>query len=276
MKNKTVLALIIRLSLLCLAACVLVLITWMKSGSLPNALAAPAGQIPIYTPTPGSDGRIIYVVKQGDTLIGISIISGLTVDQIRELNDMTDDNIFEGQKILLGLAGPAEVTITPGPTPTPTPLLPTPSPKPGSGNLCILLFNDANGDSIRQEEEPSIPDGALSVNNRSGSVNLTQKTLAGTEPFCFQEIPEGEYTVSVAVPSGYNPTTETSYLLTLTAGNETFLDFGAQTRVQPEVEVAAGDVSGQKKSPLLAIFGLVFLLLGVGLAIFARKFLKTN
>ncbi|NTV84166.1 MAG: hypothetical protein HGA23_07695, partial [Bacteroidales bacterium] len=36
------------------------------------------------------------------------------------------------------------------------------------------------------------------------------------------------------------------------------------------------DVSGQKKSPLLAIFGLLFVLLGVGLALFARKFIKTK
>ncbi len=276
MKQKTVLVSLPRVCLFCLAALMLILVTWMKAVSPSNALAAPAGQIPIYTPTPGPDGRIIYVVKQGDTLIGISIISGLTVDQIRELNNMTDDNIFEGQKILLGLAGPSEVTITPGPTPTPTPLLPTPSPKPGSGNLCILLFNDANGDSIRQEEEPSIPDGAISVNNRSGSVNLTQNTLAGTEPFCFGEVPEGEYTVSVAVPSGYNPTTETSYILALMAGTETFLDFGAQLRNQQEADVVAVDVSGQKKSPLLAILGLLFLLLGLGLAIFARKFIKTK
>jgi hypothetical protein len=276
MKNKIVKDSLVRFGVFCLVVSTLVLLAWLYVGTAREVLAAPAGQIPIYTPTPGPDGRIIYVVKQGDTLIGISIISGLTVDQIRELNDLTDDNIFEGQKILLGLAGPAEVTTTPGPTPTSTPVLPTPSPKPGSGNLCILLFDDANGDSIRQEEEPSIPDGAISVSNRSGSVNLTQKTLAGLEPFCFTEVAEGEYTISVAVPSGYNPTTETSYILTLTAGNETFLDFGAQARDPQEADVTAVDVSGQKKSPLLAIFGFLFVLLGVGLAVFARKFIKTN
>ncbi len=168
MKNMIVKDSLVRFGLFCLVVSTLGLLAWLYVGMAQKVLAAPAGQIPIYTPTPGSDGRIIYVVKQGDTLIGISIISGLTVDQIRELNDLTDDNIFEGQKILLGLAGPAEVTTTPGPTPTLTPALPTPSPKPGSGNLCILLFDDVNGDSIRQEEEASIPDGAISVSNRSG------------------------------------------------------------------------------------------------------------
>jgi len=68
------------------------------------------------------------------------------VDKLRALNNLTSDTIFEGQKLLLGLAGPAEVTPTAGPTPTPTPVLPTPSPRPGQGTLCILLFNDINGD----------------------------------------------------------------------------------------------------------------------------------
>ena len=75
------------------------------------------------------------------------------------LNNLTSDNIVVGQELLLGLGGPSETTPTPGPSPTPTPLLPTPSPRPGSGDLCILLYNDINGDAIRQESEPSISRG---------------------------------------------------------------------------------------------------------------------
>ncbi|MCK4899208.1 MAG: LysM peptidoglycan-binding domain-containing protein, partial [Anaerolineales bacterium] len=123
--------------------------------------AAPALQLtPFPTPTPGPDGRILYIVKVGDTLLRISLISGVSLDELRGLNNLTGDNIFEGQELLLGLGGPSQVTPTPGPSPTPPQALPTPSPQPGSGNLCILLFNDINGDSIRQEDEPSIPDGA--------------------------------------------------------------------------------------------------------------------
>ena len=114
------------------------------------AQAAPAGQVPIYTPTPLPDGRIIYIVRANDTLLSISLISGVSVEELRELNNLSGDTIFEGQELLLGLAGPPEVTPTQGPTPTDTPLLPTPSPKPGLGTLCILLFNDQNGDSIQQ------------------------------------------------------------------------------------------------------------------------------
>jgi len=238
--------------------------------------AAPQKQIVVYTPTPRADGRIIYIVKEGDTLISISIIMGISVEKIKELNNLKDDEIFANQELLLGLAGPApETGATPGPTPTVTPLLPTPSPKPGSGNLCILLFNDVNGDSTRQETETSIPGGAISVRNTSGSVNLTQETTVGEEPFCFNEIAEGEYNIGVAVPSGYNPTTDSSYILALNAGDNTYIDFGAQVRDEITIEELPEEgVSGTKRSPLLGIIGLFFLLGGVGLAIMARKILK--
>jgi hypothetical protein len=114
-------------------------------GALEVAQAAPDVQVPIFTPTPQPDGRIIYIVKTNDTLLGISLVTGVPVDKLRALNNLTSDTIFEGQQLLLGLAGPVEVTPTAGPPPTPTPILPTPSPRPGQGTLCILLFNDLNG-----------------------------------------------------------------------------------------------------------------------------------
>jgi len=50
-----------------------------------TAQAAPPLQVPIYTPTPGPDGRIIYIVQANDTLLRISLISGVPVDQLRAL-----------------------------------------------------------------------------------------------------------------------------------------------------------------------------------------------
>lgn len=257
------------LTALCLATITYLLFSLSISG-----LAAPALQLtPFPTPTPGPDGRIIYIVQPNDTLIRISLISGVSQEELRGLNNLIGDMIVEGQELLLGLGGPSQETPTPGPSPTPTVLLPTPSPSPGTGNLCILLFNDRNGDSIRQEEEPSIPNGAISVSNRSGTVSLTAETEDGLDPQCFEQLDEGDYTVTVAVPEGYNPTTVTNYALTLKAGDETYLDFGAQINsVTMEEEVIVPTGSG--KSPLLGIVGAVLLLAGVGLGIFASLMLK--
>ncbi len=252
---------------------------WIISNALgfypmQSALAAPEQQIPIYTPTPGPDGRIIWVVKANDTLLSISIISGIPVEEIMATNNLANDTIFEGQQIILGFGGPEEVTPTPGPTPTPTPLLPTPTPRPGFGNICIILFNDLNGDSIRQENEPSIPDGAISVGNQIGSVSETVPTGIGLEPQCFEEQPEGDFTISVAVPEGYNPTTETSYELTLNGGDETYVNFGAQANAQTLAEAQVLPAPEGGRSPILGIVGGLFLLAGVLVAFFAARLMR--
>ncbi|MEW5871204.1 MAG: LysM peptidoglycan-binding domain-containing protein [Chloroflexota bacterium] len=245
-------------------------------GAIPDAQAAPAAQAPIYTPTPGPDGRIIYIVRANDTLLSISLLTGVPVSELKGLNNMIDDVIYEGQKLLLGYAGPPEVTITVGPPPTATPILPTPTPKPGKGNLCILLYEDINGDSIRQEEEPSIPDGAISFGNRAGTISKSAKTGSGLEHQCFDDLPEGEYTISIAVPEGYNATTKTSEELILGPGDITYLNFGAQANSQTLAEAPTLPVQEGQRSPLLGIVGALFLLLGVGVALFAGRILRSR
>lgn len=250
---------------------ILVALVWL--GLQRPVLASPLLQLtPFPTPTPGPDGRILYKVQPGDTLLRISLIAGVPLDELRGLNNLVGDNIVVGQELLLGLGGPSQVTPTPGPSSTPTEEIPTPTPFPGGSILCVLLYNDRNGDSLRQEEEPSIPGGAISVSSRSGSFSETAETGSGLEPHCFEDLSEGFYSISVAVPDGYNPTTATSYELELKAGDETYLGFGAQVNSETEAELpAAGESS---RSSLLGILGILLLLAGVGLAVFGARILR--
>lgn len=238
------------------------------------ARAAPTYQLtPFPTPTPGPDGRIIYIVQPNDTLLRISLIAGISVDELRGLNNLTGENIVVGQELLLGLGGPSQVTPTPGPSPTPTIVVPTPTTQPGNGILCVLLYLDQNGDSIRQEEEPSIAGSAISITGQSGQVSLTETTKSGLEAQCFEDLPQDSYTVSVAVPDGYNPTTESSYILDLNAGDVSYLDFGAQPNSETQVEMPETPAEGGR-SPLFGILGALFLLVGAGLALFAGRYLR--
>ncbi|MGB9673286.1 MAG: LysM peptidoglycan-binding domain-containing protein [Anaerolineales bacterium] len=236
-------------------------------------MAAPIFQLtPFPTPTPGADGRIIYIVQPGDTLIRISLISGVPIDELRGLNNITGDNITVGQKLLLGLGGPSIVTPTEGPSPTPTPITPTPTPKAGLGVICILLYNDINGDGRRQKTEAAIAGGAVSLADRLGKVSQTSQTKAGTDPLCFNDLPEGNYTVSVAIPEGYNPTTVNSINIDLAAGDKVYLNFGAQENSQKLAE--APTPTGSGKSPLLGIIGAIVILTGIGLALFGTRMLR--
>ena len=237
--------------------------------------AAPLAQLtPFPTPTPGPDGRILYIVQPNDTILRISLIAGVTIDELRGLNNLTDDVIVPGQELLLGLGGPSARTPTPGPSPTPTQAIPTASPEPGLAILCVLVYDDANGDAIRQEEELSIADSAISVNNRLGAISLTAATVSGLDPHCFSDLPEGEYNITVAIPEGYNSTTISSYVLMIRAGDETYLDFGAQANSETQAEAPISTEEG--RSPILGIIGAVFLVAGAVLAIFAGRFFKSK
>ena len=249
---------------------------------MPVLAAPPAQYTPFPTPTPGPDGKIIYIAQENDSAWRISAIFNIPLEQLKVLNRWGDNPVIHpGDAILLGYAGPAENPVTPGPTTTSAPQLPTASPLPGWGNLCVILYNDLNGDSLRQEEEPAIPQGAISVTNRPGTVSKTAETVPGLDPICFNELPEGEYTISVAVPKGYNATTIMNLTLKLSAGDITYLPFGAQANSHTLATEATGGMGGgvggnppRTRSPLLAIVGIVLVLMGVGAGLVAAGFIR--
>jgi hypothetical protein len=228
------------------------------------AAAAPPQQAYYLTPTPGADGRIMYTIKEGDTCISISLLNNVSVEQLRTLNNIvgTDCPVILGQKLLLGTV--QSVTPTPGASPTPAPILPTPTPFNGSASVCIMLFDDVNGNGIAETGESMLAGGAVSLTDRIGKISKTGSTTAGPDLLCYADIPEGDYNISVAVPEGYNATTNTNYPLKVAAGDQTVLDFGAQISVKalPPLPSEGG------RSPLLGILGAVLVLGGIGLAIF--------
>jgi hypothetical protein len=239
-------------------------------------LPVVASPLPQYTyiptPTPGVDGRIIFIVTD-ESPWTIAARFNIPMEELRALNMWGDNPITRpGDEILLGYAGPAEASPTPGPTTAPEPALPSPTHEPGWGIICVLLYKDLNGDSFRQEEEPSIPGGAISISNRSGTVSITENTTGGLDYQCFEELAEGSYTVSVAVPDGYNSTTLTNRTVELAAGDITYLGFAAHASSESIAQSPPPEEGG--RSPLLGIIGGIFLLTALGLTVFAGRLLS--
>jgi hypothetical protein len=240
--------------------------------------ASPNGQVLQYaTPTPGSDGRIVYIVKAGDSCLRISLLTGVSVDQIRSLNRLNETcDLREGLELLIGFGGPSAGSPTPGPSPTPTQVLPTPTlVSGGMAQICVLLYEDVNGDGKRQETEPPIAGGAVSVTNLQGGYSQTLTTLPANpdvdfQGICFTDAPQGEYTVSVGIPDGYNATTALSYDLKgvnkALAGGTVYLPFGAQPGTAVVVNPAA-----ESRSPTIAIVGALMLVVAGGLFWYARR-----
>ena len=252
-------------------AFVLIFIATIPSAQIVNA--APNAQF--VTATPGPDGRILYTVVDGDNCSIVAFNHGITVPQLRQLNTRLDENctLTVGQQVVVGLAQPEGPTA--GPAPTLPPATVTATPVSGTTEVCVLLFDDMNGDALRQETEFGIEGGAVSLTNLNGSYSETQNTTAAIDPdllepvrSCFIDVPQGEYNVSIAVPDTYNPTMLLSYTLTVRAGDRASIDFGAQSKTVTVSETT--DTQGGRSS-ILGIFGLLLLLGGAGLGYYAYR-----
>lgn len=88
----------------------------------------------------------------------------------------------------------------------------------GQGTVCVYLFNDINGNAIAEDGETSIGGGEISITSDAGDFSQTAPTTADDNPVCFENINEGNYTISIAIPDGYNATTAQNYKVTLKAG----------------------------------------------------------
>ena len=238
------------------------------------ASTALAQQV-IPSPTPGPDGRILYIVQNGDTCEGIAAMFNVTLEYLKTTNQLNENcDLRAGQFLLLGIGGPSVASPTPGASPTPS--LPTPTATPSTGGtaiVCVLVYDDLSGDGLRQESEAAIAGAALSLTNADGSYSKTTTTVINSDPtayqgMCFDAVPAGEYTVSAAAPAGYNPTIGMTSTLKVVPGDTAYVDFGAQV----QEAATPGEVKGA--SPLLGILGALLLLVALGLGIFMWQIMR--
>lgn len=239
--------------------------------------ASPSGQVAFPSPTPGPDGRIIYIVKAGETCTQLSLLYGVSVEYIRTTNNLDENcTLREGQPLMIGIGGPSNPTATPGPSPTPSPPAATPTQGVGgSAQVCVLVYNDANGDALRQASEGAIAGAAISLTSQDGKFSQTLTSVINPDAtayqgMCFDNVPPGNYSVSAAAPDGYNPTIDLTTSVSVKPGDVASVDFGAQARVAAStpVEPAKGP------SPLLGIAGAALLLLGIGMGAYTWRMLK--
>jgi len=238
--------------------------------------ASPAGQAAIPSPTPGPDGRIMYTVKAGDTCVQLSLWYGVSVEYIRTTN-LLDENctLRAGKPIMLGVGGPSIASPTPGPLPTSTPVAPTPTPGvSGTAEICVLVYDDANGDALRQATEGAIAGAAISLTSLDGtySQNLTSVINPDSTVYqgmCFANVPPGKYNVSAAAPDEYNPTINLTTSVEVIPGDVAYVDFGAQSKT-----VAEASNPSKSPSPLLGVLGAALLLGGIGLGVYVWRTLR--
>ncbi len=95
----------------------------------PNVTPEPTAE-PVIPSTPNPDGSVVHIVGHGQTLLQIALAYGVPLEQILQLNGLTENSlIYPGQRLLIRPGNAPTATATPTPTETPTPTL-SPSPTP--------------------------------------------------------------------------------------------------------------------------------------------------
>jgi hypothetical protein len=156
-------------------------------------------------------------------------------------------------------------TITPTPTNTATPtpvntatptVTPTPTftPTPMTGSLCVLSYEDRNGDRIRNPGEPLLPYAVFTLSDANHVVG-TYSTNGLNEPFCFVGLEPDVYFVSEMNPPGYESTTHDSWGVSLQNGATINIEFGDRTEMEPTPTPTALPSPTPTKVALLSVVG---------------------
>lgn len=96
-----------------------------RAGANPVIFIATAGTqtVAVITSTPLEDGTIYHIVQSNEALWSIALAYNITVEQLKLLNGLSTNDIYEGQKLLI--QKPEIITATPEITITATFGIPT-------------------------------------------------------------------------------------------------------------------------------------------------------
>ncbi len=253
----------------------------------PTATSGPS-PTPRPTPTPRPDGATVHIVESGDTLFGISLMYGVTVERICELNNIEKND-------LLGIDQELVISL-PSQTPTPTPLPPPPTPAaPGSpatpvteggaggASICVLAYHDRNSNTFRDDEETEelLPNVEFTVADASGVVN--RYTSDGVhEPHCFTGLAPGAYRVIQNSPAGYTSSGPAELPVAVAEGTSLDIQFGNVRSETSEAsdettepapvgeegnESASDSTAGRIFATVAKVSGIMVLILAAGVAV---------
>ena len=141
------------------------------------------------------------------------------------------------------------------PTPTEIPATPTNAPtapvEQGDESdpleidtgVCTIMFDDLNANNIQDADEEPMSGGQISVEDSSGEI-VQEYVTDGSEPFCFEELDAGTYTMRGVAPDGYGLNIPVR-AVSVQAGQVFTVPFaaveGLEVAVVPTVDTTAGD-----------------------------------
>lgn len=160
---------------------------------------------------------------------------------------------------------------TPDVSPTPTEIPATPTDAPTAPveqaedsdplaietGVCTLMFDDANVNNIQDNDEGLLSGGLISISDSSDAI-IQEYVTDGKEPFCFEELDSGNYTMRGTAPDGYGLNSSLR-AVSVQAGQVFTVAFaaveGLEIAAVPTVDTSAteddsGDIIEEEPDPL--------------------------
>jgi hypothetical protein len=148
-----------------------------------------------------------------------------------------------------------------------------PAAQQGTGQICVLAFDDQDGNGKREPDEPLLAGMSFTLADDAGVVKRSYKTDGVSEPYCFGSLAAGAYTVQARGAGSREVTTPGQWAISLSNLAEFKAEYGVRQVGSGAVKPPAGDAqpaatSGGSMSTLgrivLGVLGLV-VLAGAGL-----------
>ncbi len=95
-----------------------------------------------------------------------------------------------------------------------------------TGKICVLAFEDQNGNSARDNDEPLLANVGFTLADTSG-VKASYKTDGNSEPYCFGGLAPAQYTVQARGNTSLEATTPGQWAVSLAAGATFTAEYGA-------------------------------------------------
>lgn len=155
--------------------------------------------------------------------------------------------------------------------------------------VCVLMFEDKNQNNI-MDGEPLLAGGTISLRPSNGTAAQDYVTDGTSEPFCFDNLEMGNYTVSATAPDGYGIVRSSSLVVNVQVGQQFPIRFAAAVGLQtalvptadgssvtdtttPLVEEEADATANLRNVAGIIVIGLaaVVLVAGLGIAFIASR-----
>lgn len=249
--------------------------------ALPNDAATPTVGPPPVTASPTPEpqaatvGDTTYTIKSGDTLLKIALENGIALEELQRLNPTANAQTLQlGQELVI-----KRDSVRPSPT-APVPAVgardavlgatATLTGTPTVGAACVQAFFDDDGSGSRAEQAEDLVPQILFSLSKGGQPAGAYTSNGVDEPFCFENLPNGDYVIAATLLPIYQPSTPINDSIVVRGGRSYFSlgvrrieDGGRNVSITPTPVPRAEILSVSNALSLLAILGGLLMIAGL-------------